>query len=218
MAKAADARLDGWVPSLDHTTFADWKDVYEPAEDTFLLLDALYADREALRGSRTVVEVGPGSGAVATYLAALTRTHVLALDINARACALTRRTAAANAVKVDVARGDLCAALRSNTVDALIFNPPYVPTPDAEVGSSGIEASWAGGLNGRRVLDRLLLHVPRVLAARGRFYVVVVAENDPASIMSYLEARGLAGTTVARTKARNESLAVLRFVRGASAS
>jgi len=129
------------------------------------------------------------------------------------ACALTRRTAEANGARVDVMRGDLCGALRSHSVDALVFNPPYVPTSDEEVGGGGIEASWAGGLRGRRVLDRLLPHVARVLAPAGRFYVVCVAENDPASIVSYLRERGLTGETVLRRRARNEALSVLRFVR-----
>ena len=46
-----------------------------------------------------------------------------------------------------------------------------------------------------------------------RCYVVCVAENDPASIVSYLRARGLTGETVLRRRARNEALSVLRFVR-----
>ena len=212
-ASAEDAHLDGWVPSLDHATFHDWKNVYEPSEDTFLLLDALFADRAALRESRVIVEIGPGSGVVATYLAKLTSSKVVAVDVNAAACDLTKRTAEANGARVDVIRGDLCGALRSSSVDALVFNPPYVPTDDEEVGGAGIEASWAGGLRGRRVLDRLLPHVTRVLSAAGRFYVVCVAENDPASIVSYLRERGLTGETVLRRRARNEALSVLRFVR-----
>ena len=150
---------------------------------------------------------------MATYLAKLTQNKVLAVDVNEAACDLTMRTAEANEQRVDVMRGDLCGALRSYSVDALVFNPPYVPTSDEEVGGAGIEASWAGGLRGRRVLDRLLPHVARVLAPAGRFYVVCVAENDPASIVSYLRERGLTGETVLRRRARNEALSVLRFVR-----
>ena len=103
-ASAEDARLDGWVPSLDHATFVDWNHVYEPSEDTFLLLDALFADRAALRTSRVIVEIGPGSGVVATYLAKLTHNNVLAVDVNEAACALTTRTAAANDANSDLLR------------------------------------------------------------------------------------------------------------------
>lgn len=39
--------------------------------------------------------------------------------------------------------------------DIMIFNPPYVPTGSEEVGSSGIEASWAGAL---RLVLLLMLH------------------------------------------------------------
>lgn len=33
----------------------------------------------------------------------------------------------------------------------LVFNPPYVPTGPEEMASSGIEAAWAGGRDGREV-------------------------------------------------------------------
>ncbi|KAH8066329.1 protein methyltransferase [Aureococcus anophagefferens] len=217
---ASDAALDGFVPSLDHASFADWDAVYEPAEDTFLLLDALFAERSSLRalGDATVVEVGPGSGVVSAYVAALLAAQaprVVCVDVNPRACALSARTAAANGARVDVVRGDLATRVRRRpsaarkasrgarrclargSVDVLVFNPPNVPTPRAEVGGAGIEASWAGGDRGREVLDRLLPDVTRALSPRGRFYVVVVEENDPDDIARILAADGLERTTVA---------------------
>lgn len=39
------------LPSLDHFHFRDYEHFYEPAEDTYLLIDALQADAGFLRES-----------------------------------------------------------------------------------------------------------------------------------------------------------------------
>ena len=59
------------TPRLAHLTSEDYDRVYEPAEDTFLLMDALEKDKELLARTRPAicVEVGSGSGAVLTFLA-----------------------------------------------------------------------------------------------------------------------------------------------------
>jgi release factor glutamine methyltransferase len=48
-------------------------------------------------------------------------------------------------------------------VDVLIFNPPYVPTDQQEASEATknrrIESSWAGGLQGMSVTNRLLPQV-----------------------------------------------------------
>ena len=61
-------------------------------------------------------------------------------------------------------------ALSGHSVDILIFNPPYVPTTNEEVvshytdvshGSSNlISAAWAGGIDGRVVIDKFLPLIP----------------------------------------------------------
>lgn len=44
------------TPVYSHVGRGDFRDVYEPAEDTFLLMDALEKDAERLRKSWWVVE------------------------------------------------------------------------------------------------------------------------------------------------------------------
>jgi release factor glutamine methyltransferase len=61
----------------------------------------------------------------------------------------------------------------------LLFNPPYVPTPEEEVERGGIAAAWAGGWKGRRVIDRLIPLVPELLSENGEMLMVTVPDNDP---------------------------------------
>jgi release factor glutamine methyltransferase len=48
------------LPDLDHLTMDDFRHIYEPSDDTFLLMDALEADARDLkaRKPRIVVEIG----------------------------------------------------------------------------------------------------------------------------------------------------------------
>ena len=66
-------------------------------------------------------------------------------------------------MRVDVINTDFvsgCEDFFGNAVDLLVFNPPSVPTPNDEVGGTGISAAWAGGEDGRVVIDRFLLLLP----------------------------------------------------------
>lgn len=56
----------------------------------------------------------------------------------------------------------------ANQVDILIFNPPYVPSTSEELKESrernlqgeGIDLAWAGGIDGREILDQFLPLIP----------------------------------------------------------
>jgi release factor glutamine methyltransferase len=83
-----------------------------------------------------------------------------------KAVAAAQRTAAQNEVDVTVHNTSFVEAVYDQVagqIDILLFNPPYVVTPPEEVGSEGIEASWAGGVNGREVTDLLLPMIPSLL-------------------------------------------------------
>lgn len=104
--------------------------MYEPQDDTYLFVDALLADAAAIHAAprALVMEVGPGSGTLTTFLvsrlyrkwecvttdsAPLIAPFCFACDINPRACSATTATAAANAagVDVDAVNADLALAL-----------------------------------------------------------------------------------------------------------
>lgn len=52
-----------------------------------------------------------------------------------------------------------------------------------QVGGNGIQAAWAGGKNGREVMDRIFPLVPKLLSPKGFFYLLVLKENNPGEII-----------------------------------
>jgi release factor glutamine methyltransferase len=126
----------------------------------------------------------------------------LGVDVNLDACkggADTVRTAVEDASSDEGAssvgrylgnvQGDLTTALRPGSVDVLVFNPPYVPTEDLPVMGSMeykdrfseeshlLALSYAGGVDGMEVTERLLQQLPDVLSERGVAYVLFCASN-----------------------------------------
>ncbi|KAK3071021.1 S-adenosylmethionine-dependent methyltransferase [Teratosphaeriaceae sp. CCFEE 6253] len=151
------------TPSTSHI---DPNRIYEPAEDSYLLLDTLASASEiAFLTTRfapatpapLILELGVGSGVVLAFVTAhaehiLGRVDVVAFgtDFNAFACRAAAQTvlgAVGERSQVkrsagqfgDCVTGDLATALRPGSVDVLIFNPPYVPSealPDAAESTS----------------------------------------------------------------------------------
>jgi release factor glutamine methyltransferase len=145
------------TPSTSHVSFDN---IYEPAEDSYLLLDTLSASSETdflstrfppSTPSPLVLEVGVGSGVVLAFVAANAQTIFNRSDVAFLGTDVNTLAAKAAAQTVDLALGgiasesrpaptsfgvavaDLASAVREKEVDLLIFNPPYVPTEDLPV-------------------------------------------------------------------------------------
>uniref|UniRef100_A0A452J0M0 Methyltransferase HEMK2 n=1 Tax=Gopherus agassizii TaxID=38772 RepID=A0A452J0M0_9SAUR len=219
----ADGRGRSWtmIPTPRHPhvgAHGPFSEVYAPAEDTYLLLDALEQDAAQLRdaGVEISLEVGAGSGVVSAFLASLVGPSALYIctDINPIAASCTLETAVLNKVHIHPVITDLVTGLLprlNGKVDLLLFNPPYVVTPSEEVESHGIEAAWAGGKNGREVMDRLFPLVPDLLSVGGLFYLVTIKENNPDEILETMKKYGLRGTRVLSRQAGRETLSILKF-------
>ena len=191
---------------------------YPPSEDSYLLLDSIEKDFSRIHQSDPLVclEVGCGSGIVSSFLARNLGPGrlYLATDINPHACLATKHTSQFNQCSLQIVNTDLLAGLNlKKSVDLLVFNPPYVVTSEGEVGGRGIEASWAGGTNGRTVTDRLVAQIPTLLSANGLFYLLLIKQNKPEEVTSYLKGFGVSGELVMERRAANEHLMVYRFQR-----
>jgi len=195
------------------------KTVYEPSEDSYLLIDALETDLEILHTikPRICLEIGSGSGIIITALAmALKRrhnVHFIAVDINPDACRATRRTSLVNTVDVDVLQMNLLDCIQiKHTFDVILFNPPYVVTEYEEVSDDRLVfKTWAGGKNGRQVMEQIFTTIPKILSDAGLFYLVVIKENDPEYILNIFLKMNMLGEIVHERKVRGEHLYVLRF-------
>eukprot|EP00238_Polyblepharides_amylifera_P015008 CAMPEP_0196581022 /NCGR_PEP_ID=MMETSP1081-20130531/31994_1 /TAXON_ID=36882 /ORGANISM="Pyramimonas amylifera, Strain CCMP720" /LENGTH=220 /DNA_ID=CAMNT_0041901101 /DNA_START=60 /DNA_END=722 /DNA_ORIENTATION=- len=192
-------------------------DVYEPAEDSYMLVDALESEWGNLKQNSPSVclEIGCGTGYVICSAALLMKGEgtCLATDINPTAATTTSATLKAHNVHAEVVVGDLLAGMQERLqgkVDLLLFNPPYVPTPDEEVGGAGITASWAGGARGRVVIDRVLPLLPGILSERGVLLMVLVKENDVEDVSKALLSLNLDSTVVLTRRADEELLHILK--------
>lgn len=248
------------TPSTSHVSFDN---IYEPAEDSYLLLDTLSSASETAfladrfpAGTPTplVTEVGVGSGVVLAFAAANAQTvfgrsdvGFLGTDVNplaAKAALQTVETAVAEAKDTAAGRSavlgtvisDLTSAVRNQEIDVLIFNPPYVPTPDLpeqlqhfdpaqpldshalfERDSKLLELSYAGGADGMETTNRLLEQLPQALSERGVAYILLCAQNKPDDVKARIRAwqGGWAAETVGSSgkKAGWERLCIIRVWR-----
>ena len=148
--------------------FNIWENVYEPAEDSFLFAENLAAEKGA-----QVLEIGTGCGLLG-ILAAEKADNVVAVDLNPYAVCCARENAALNNLQFKMAfiQTDLLTAFNESAIfDLILFNAPYLPAAECET-ESWIGRSWAGGINGRQVIDRFIATAPQHLKLDGRILLM----------------------------------------------
>ncbi|MGW0658408.1 HemK2/MTQ2 family protein methyltransferase [Streptodolium elevatio] len=173
--------------------------IYRPQADTWLLLEA-YRDQRDLHQAADVLDVGTGTGAVALAIADASenRCRVTALDIARSAVWTARANSLRSRSRLRVRRSDLLSAVAGQQFDVVLANPPYVPSPHAQVPRHGPARCWDAGTDGRLVLDRLCLGLPRVLRPGGAALVVHSALCGVDTTVRMLTAAGLRARVVAR--------------------
>ncbi|XP_044014811.1 methyltransferase N6AMT1, partial [Aphidius gifuensis] len=207
--------------AITKITDEDAETVYDPSEDSFLLIDTLEKDFNNIINNKSslIMEIGSGSGIVLTTLALAYKKnklpgHFIAVDINPNACRVTKNTNDINLTNIDIIQMDLVTALNTNyQFDIVIFNPPYVVTDTCEIYDKRLICkTWAGGKNGREIMDKLFPYLPKLISNNGIFYLVVIKENLPYEIIEIFHKLGMPGKIISDRKVLGEHLYILKFI------
>jgi release factor glutamine methyltransferase len=246
------------TPSTSHITT---QPVYPPSEDSYLLLDVfcLKAEQQFLARrfpttsiTPLLVEIGTGSGVVTAFLVAnalsvFSRKDIVALglDVSFTANCVTNTTVDVAITENEVTAGffcgsissDLTSALIPNSVDILVFNPPYVPTEEPpslgklrdqqneqmlkDQGAGAIlemeeyllSLTYAGGKQGMETTDRLIAGLSQTLTDRGVCYLLLCAGNKPEEVIARIASLGWTTHKAIERRAGWEILSIWRIHR-----
>jgi release factor glutamine methyltransferase len=178
----------------------NYDEVYQPAEDTYLLLRAALSEA---RQDDFALEIGCGSGFISQELLAKVAC-LLATDINPNA------VRAARAGGIEVLRADLFQGIKGK-FDLILFNAPYLPTLPEERTGQWIDYALDGGESGRQTVDRFIADLAEHLRPGGRALLLISSLTGLAEVLQTAEAAGLAAEVVAEEGCFFERLYVLRL-------
>ena len=179
--------------------------VYDPAEDSFLLLEAVSMD-----SGDNVLELGTGCALLALECARQGR-KVICTDINPFAVRLARNNIKKNQhlLKdfIEVRKGDLFSVIKKGEIfDIIMFNPPYLPTSTDENVDRWFDMATAGGKDGLIVTKRFLKDVKTYLSSNGRAYFVFSSLSDRTKLEECLKEETLRYKVVLSRRFNDESL------------
>jgi release factor glutamine methyltransferase len=121
----------------------------------------------------------------------------VATDVVPAAVATIRANAALNGVAIDARLGDAYAPVADERFDVVATNPPQMPTPPDRERQDATAAADNGGVDGWRLLDRLIAGAPAHLVPGGRLVFTIFAFLGRKNAFARCEAAGLAPRIVA---------------------
>lgn len=180
--------VTGQAEFLRRTFAVDRRALIPRPETEHLVMDALSDPALSAIPAPRIADVGTGSGVLAVSLAlARPDARVTAVDISADALELARENARRFSVEGRIAwrRHALLDGLAAGTLDAVVANLPYVPTPEIETLEARIRdheprVALEGGPDGLRLITRLLPQAARVLRPGGLLLLEIGDGQGPA--------------------------------------
>ena len=182
-------------------------EVYDPAEDTYLLLDAI-----DIKKDDSVLEIGTGCGIIALECARI-GANVICTDINPFAVELVKKNYLMNQKflngNFEVRIGNLFAPMIcGEKFDKIIFNPPYLSTrkEDLTKGSGWFDLATNGGKDGLLITMRFLEELPNYMNKNGLAYFIFSSLSNKKKLKTYLSKLRLKSEAVLSHSFNDETL------------
>lgn len=142
-----------------------------------------------------IIDYGTGSGCIALSLAKeWPQAKIIALDTSEDALALARENAALLGLTHQISwinpnQIDLADILEPSSIDAIISNPPYIPTEDCNHLDPSVRAfepmsALDGGADGMVITRHIIEEAAMLLTSGGHLFLEISAENNQAPVLT----------------------------------
>ncbi len=173
-------------------SFAVNEHVLIPRPDTEILTEFVGEFLRGRGGSTSFADLGTGSGAIAvSILKFVESARASAVDISEQALAVAEFNAAKFHVddRAEFFCGDMFAPLEGKIFDAIVSNPPYIPTSELATLQAEVTCeprlALDGGIDGLNFYRRIISDAPNFLVAGG-LLAVEVGINQSAAVKNLL--------------------------------
>lgn len=155
-------------------SFAVNEHVLIPRPDTEILTEGVGEFLRGLGKAVTFVDLGTGSGAICiSILKFVKAARAAAVDISAEALTVAKFNAQKFHVddRLEFFQGDMFAPLAGKIFNAIVSNPPYIPTGELETLQAEVtrepRLALDGGADGLNFYRRIITDAPKFLVAGG---------------------------------------------------
>ncbi len=184
-----------------------YEGVYPPAEDSYLLMDAIEIDE-----SDSVLEIGCGCGFITTAITKIAK-NVVATDISRLALENAKQNLKANTARGNwsLLQANLLSPLRQTPeFSVILFNPPYLPKEDD---GTNLDHAFIGGEEGIEITAEFLKQAIKRLSSDGLIYTIASSVANLDTLFRSIKALGLKCKIIKRKRMFFEEVLVLKIRR-----